>query len=88
MTMTMLFCTIIFLIILISKTKEYFIFHTCFHQFLHTLSSIIISGLESIGAFTLTTLSVTNALGYVQDYYVYTSNNQFNNTTISFNSVN
>ena len=52
------------------------------------LSSIIISGLESIGAFTFTTVSVTNASGFVQNYLVYTSNNTFNNTTISFNSVN
>ena len=52
------------------------------------LTSIIVSGLESFGAFTQTTLSVTNAQGYTQSYYVYTSNNQFNNTTISFNSVN
>lgn len=52
------------------------------------LTSIIISGLESIGAFTQTTVSVTNASGYIQDYYLYTSNNQFTSTTISFNSVN
>ena len=52
------------------------------------LTSITISGLESIGAFTQSTVSVTNAAGYAQSYYVYTSNNQFNNTTISFNSVN
>jgi hypothetical protein len=52
------------------------------------LSSINVSGLESIGAFTQSTVSVTNASGYVQNYYVYTSNNLFNNTTISFISVN
>ena len=52
------------------------------------LSSIIVGGFESIGAFTKTVLSVTNAQGYVQNYNVYTSNNQFTNTTITFNSVN
>ncbi|MEO5889743.1 MAG: hypothetical protein ABIQ31_05785 [Ferruginibacter sp.] len=51
------------------------------------LSSIIISGLESIGAFDLTTVSVTNASGFTQNYYVYTTQNVFNNTTITFNSV-
>ena len=52
------------------------------------LTSIVISGLESIGAFNQTTVSVTNAQGYTQNYYVYTSQNQFNNTTITFTSVN
>lgn len=52
------------------------------------LSSIIVGGFESIGAFAKTVLSVTNAQGYVQNYNVYTSNNQFTNTTITFNSVN
>jgi len=52
------------------------------------LSSIIVGGFESIGAFTKTVLSVTNSQGYVQNYNVYTSNNQFTNTTITFNSVN
>jgi hypothetical protein len=55
---------------------------------LGALTSITISGLESFGAFTQSTISVTNAAGYTQSYYVYTSNNQFNNTTVSFNSVN
>jgi len=73
-------------VITVSGTNQYVYY--AYPSSYGTLSSIIISGLESIGAFTLTTLSVTNALGYVQDYYVYTSNNQFNNTTISFNSVN
>lgn len=53
-----------------------------------SLTSIIVSGLESFGAFTQSTVSVTNAQGYTQNYYVYTSNNQFNNTTVTFNSVN
>ena len=52
------------------------------------LTSILISGLESIGAFNQTTVSVTNAQGYTQNYYVYTSQNQFNNTTVTFTSVN
>lgn len=52
------------------------------------LSSIIISGIESIGAFTSSTVSVTNASGYVQNYLVYTSNNTFSNVTVNFNSVN
>ena len=52
------------------------------------LTSIVISGLESIGAFNQTTVSVTNAQGYTQNYYVYTSQNQFNNTTVTFTSVN
>lgn len=53
-----------------------------------TLSSIIVGGFESIGAFTRTTVSVTNAVGYTQDYYLYRSNNQFTNTTVTFTSVN
>ena len=53
-----------------------------------TLSSIIIGGFESIGAFTLVVTSVTNASGYVQNYNVYTSNNKFASTTITFTSVN
>jgi len=52
------------------------------------LTSIIVSGLESIGAFTRSTVSVTNASGYVQNYYVYTSNNTFSNTAFIFTSVN
>lgn len=51
------------------------------------LTSIIVSGLESIGAFTQTTVSVTNASGNVQNYYVYTTINTFSSTTIQFNSV-
>ena len=39
------------------------------------LSSIYAGGLESIGAFTLTTRNVTNASGYTQSYNIYTSNN-------------
>jgi hypothetical protein len=52
------------------------------------LTSIVVSGLESIGAFNQTTVAVTNAQGYTQNYYVYTSQNQFNNTTVTFTSVN
>lgn len=51
------------------------------------LNSIIISGLESIGAFNLNVVSVTNASGFVQNYNVYTTQNQFNNTNINFISV-
>lgn len=39
------------------------------------LSSIVIGGLESIGAFTKTVISFTNASGYTQNYNVYTSIN-------------
>jgi hypothetical protein len=53
-----------------------------------TLTSIIVGGFESIGAFTRTTVSVTNAVGYTQNYYLYRSNNQFTNTTVTFTSVN
>lgn len=53
-----------------------------------TLSSIIVTGLESIGAFTLTTATIINASGYSQTYLIYTSNNTFSATTVSFNSVN
>ena len=53
-----------------------------------TLSSIIISGLESIGAFNLNVVSVTNSKGYTQNYNVYTSQNQFNNTTVTIQSAN
>jgi len=52
------------------------------------LTSIVVSGLESIYAFNQTTVAVTNAQGYTQNYYVYTSQNQFNNTTVTFTSVN
>ncbi len=52
------------------------------------LTSIIISGIESIGAFTSSTVSVTNASGYVQNYIVYVSNNIFSSVTVNFNSVN
>jgi hypothetical protein len=47
------------------------------------LTSILIGGFESIGSFTKTTLSVTNASGYVQGYTIYTSNNTFSATTPS-----
>ncbi len=47
------------------------------------LSSIKVGGFESIGAFTQTTISITNASGYTQNYYVYTSNNTFSATTPS-----
>ena len=52
------------------------------------LNSINISGLESINAFTWTAVYVMNAQSYSELYYVYTSQNQFNNTTVTFNSVN
>ncbi len=39
------------------------------------LTSIIINNLESIAAFTQNTVSVTNASGYTQSYFVYVSNN-------------
>lgn len=52
------------------------------------LTSIFISGLESFDAFTKTVISVTNASGYSQNYNVYTSENSFNNTSVTFNSVN
>ncbi len=47
---------------------------------LGALSSITIGGFESIGAFTLNVISVTNASGYVQNYNVYVSNNTFSAT--------
>lgn len=53
-----------------------------------TLTSIIVGGFESKDAFTRRTVSVTNAVGYTQDYYLYISNNQFTNTTVTFTSVN
>lgn len=52
------------------------------------LTSIFVSGLESFNAFTKTVINVTNASGYSQNYNVYTSQNFFNNTTVTFNSVN
>lgn len=51
------------------------------------LTSIIVSGIESIGAFNLNVVSVTNASGYTQNYNVYTTDNVFNNVTITFISV-
>lgn len=52
-----------------------------------TLSSIVVSGLESIGAFHLNIVSVTNAGGAIQNYNVYTSNNTFNAGSFVFTSV-
>ncbi len=52
------------------------------------LTSIFINGFETITAFTQTTVSVTNASGYTQNYYVYTSINSFDNQTVAFTSVN
>lgn len=46
-----------------------------------TLTSITMGGFESIAAFTLAVVSVTNALGYTTNYNVYTSNNAFSETT-------
>jgi hypothetical protein len=42
-----------------------------------TLTSIIVNSLPSIDAFTRSTVSVTNASGYTQNYNVYVSNNTF-----------
>ena len=47
---------------------------------LGSLTSIVVGGFESIGAFTLTVVSITNAFGYTQNYNVYTSNNTFAST--------
>jgi len=44
---------------------------------LGALTSITIGGFESIGVFTASTVSVTNASSYVQNYTVYVSNNTF-----------
>lgn len=40
------------------------------------LTSINIGGLESLTSFTKTVISFTNASGYIQNYNVYTSNNE------------
>ncbi|MBS1641533.1 MAG: hypothetical protein JSR11_03560 [Bacteroidetes bacterium] len=40
------------------------------------------AGNQVISAFTQTTVSITNASGYTQNYYVYTSNNNYSNTSI------
>lgn len=50
---------------------------------LGVLTSITIGGFESFSAFTRTTVSVTNSSGYVQDFYVYTSNDTYSATTPS-----
>ena len=70
----------------VSGTNQYIYY--AYPVYFGQLNSIVISGLESIGAFNQTTVSVTNAQGYTQNYYVYTSQNQFNNTTVNFTSVN
>jgi hypothetical protein len=44
------------------------------------LSSLTIGGFESLPTFTQSTVSVTNASGFVQNYYIYTSNNAFSST--------
>jgi len=73
-------------VITVTGTNKY-VFYT-YPASYGDLSSITISGLESIGAFTKTVGNVTNAQGFAVSYNIYTSNNQFTNTTISFNSVN
>lgn len=45
------------------------------------LTSITVGGFQSIGAFTQNTVSLTNASGYIQSYYVYVSNNTFSATS-------
>ncbi len=40
------------------------------------------AGNQVIGAYTITTMLLTNASGYVQNYYVATSNNTYSNTSI------
>lgn len=47
------------------------------------LTSITVGGFESFNAFTRTSVTVTNSLGYEETYYVYTSNNTFSATTPS-----
>jgi hypothetical protein len=47
------------------------------------LTSFVVGGFESIGAFTLTTRNLTNASGFTTSYNIYVSNNTFSNTTIS-----
>ena len=85
---TVFFWTTIFgfAVITVTGTNKY-VFYT-YPASYGDLSSITISGLESIGAFTKTVGNVTNAQGFAVSYNIYTSNNQFTNTTISFNSVN
>jgi hypothetical protein len=72
--------------VVVSGTNQYVYY--AYPASFGALTSIVISGLESIGAFNQTTVNVTNAQGYSQNYYVYTSQNQFNNTTVTFTSVN
>jgi hypothetical protein len=43
------------------------------------------AGNSVIGAFTQSTLTFTNASGYMQQYYIYTSNNNYSNTTVYVN---
>ncbi|TAJ51232.1 MAG: hypothetical protein EPO58_12875 [Chitinophagaceae bacterium] len=50
---------------------------------LGTLTSILAGGFESIGTFTLTTRTFTNASGYSQSYHIYVSNNSFSSATVS-----
>lgn len=47
------------------------------------LTSITVGGFDSFNAFTITSVSVTNSLGYEEVYYVYTSNNTFSANTPS-----
>jgi hypothetical protein len=56
------------------------------------LTSMFVGGFESINVFKQPdgyprTVSITNAQGYTQNYYLYISSNQYSNTTITFNSV-
>jgi hypothetical protein len=53
-----------------------------------TLTTIYIGGIESIRTFDRKIMSFTNAQGYPLNYYVYTSQNEFNNVTAQFTSVN
>jgi hypothetical protein len=47
------------------------------------LTSLTIGGFESLPAFTQNTISITNASGYMQNYFVYVSNNTFSANTPS-----
>jgi hypothetical protein len=67
--------------IVITGTNQNFYF--AYPSSYGNLTSLVVGGFESLGAFTLTTRTLTNASGSSVSYNIYVSNNTFSNTTIT-----
>ena len=65
-----------------TDSGEYFVI--AYPTLMGVLKSIVLNGQEQLGGFTQSIVSVTNALNYTQNYYVYRSNNDgvFNKDTL------